>query len=173
MGFGKGGTGVIITDTDTMAIGTLANNASVKQDNPLVMGADFRLLKVDFHACWTGTAGEGDGFQLYIVDNELSVAEVAECITAAGPTDRNDRVAQERATRPVFHVGTFSDANPSSITLPVKGQDGQEGLISKTIRWTFSDPEGWSYALFNNTGVVPTTGGFIRLISKFYGVWVT
>ncbi len=174
MGFGKGNKGVIMTDTDTITMLTTGNNIVVKQDNPLVLQEDFRLVKTEFSARWTGTAGDADGFHMYLADNELSVTEIGEAITAAGPLDRNDRDLDEKATRPVFLLGLFvEDGVGAQTRMVIKGPASQVGIIEKTIRWTFSDTEGFCFAIFNNSGAAPTTGGVIRVVAKHFGVWVT
>ncbi len=175
MGFGKDGKGAIITHADIITLSTLATNTALKQDAPLAITEDFRLIKMEI-AAWlaNGTVGEGP-IHLYLVNDELTVAEIAECILNAGPLDRNDRVAQERAERAVFLVGTFGNAQGASDAVddPLRGADGQEGVVNKTIRWTFSDPEGWSLVAFNQSGGTLTTGGVVRMVCKFFGVWVT
>ncbi len=169
MGFGKDGKGAILTHADILTLSTLAANTALKQANPLNLDEDFRLIKMELSATLTGlTSGEGP-IHMYLVNDELSVAEVAECLTNAGPQDRNDRLQQERAERAVFLIGQFPGIAANEALL---GADGQEGIIEKTIRWTFSNPEGWAIVAFNQSGATLTTGGVIRMVMKYFGVWV-
>ncbi len=171
MGFGKDGKGVIITHADIVTLATLANNTAIKQASPLALQEDFRLIKLTMAAALVGLTPGEVPIHFYLCNGELTVAEIAENITNAGPLDRNDRVQQERAERAVFLIGTFPEGVVADI--PVHGDGGEEGIINKTIRWTFSNPEGWAIVAFNQAGVTLTTGAVIRFVSKYYGVWVT
>ncbi len=169
MGFGKDGKGVIIRERDTITLGALNSLAVVKQDNPLVIGDDFRMIKAQILPYLSGaTPVENDGPVIIgIADDELSVTEIAECLVAAGPLDRNDNLANERAMRPVFEIAQLPFVDDTSETV-------QYVLpLEKVVRWTFSNPEGWTLFAFNNGGSALTTGGVISLLNKFYGVWVT
>ncbi len=171
MGFGKDGKGVIITQADIITLSTLANNVLIKQASPLAIGEDFRLIKMEISAHIVDLTTTEVPIHLYVVDDELSVSEIAEAIVAGGPLDRNDRVAREQAERPVFLLGSF---NPGAGTHgSLLGAKAQEGIVEKTIRWTFSNPEGWSIAAMNQSGATLTTGAVIRFVAKYFGVWLT
>ncbi len=44
----------------------------------------------------------------------------------------------------------------------------------KTIRWTFSDVEGWQWFVYNvKSGAAFTDGPTIQVFTKAYGVWLT
>ncbi len=170
MGFGKDGKGAIITQKDLITLGTLTAANSIKQATGIALTEDFRLIKMELSAMLTGfTAGEGP-IHLYLCNDELSTTEINEAINASGPVDRNDRVAQERAERAVFLVGSFG---ASAASEELHGADGQEFLVNKTIRWTFSNPEGWSLVAFNDSGATLTTGAIVRFVAKYFGVWLT
>ncbi len=170
MGFGKDGKGVIFTQKDLITLGTLSAATAIKQATPPQILDDFRMIKMELSALLTGhTVGEGP-IHLYLVNDELSVAEIAEAIDAEGPLNRNDRLRTERASRAVFLIGSFGAAGS---TEEVHGHDGQEGIVTKTIRWTFSNPEGWALVAFNDSGATLTTGAIIRLVVKYFGVWIT
>ncbi len=160
---------VIITDVDTITLLTLNDATALKQDNPLAITEDFRMLKMEIAATLTGgTAGEGP-LNLYIVDDELTVAEIAEAINAQGPLDRNDNLSKERAKRPVFLIGTFINSGANE---PIIGKDGQEGVLQVKQRWTYANPEGWAIAIHNESGGNLATGGVVRMSMKFFGLWV-
>ncbi len=173
MGFGKTGKGVIITHADIVTLGTLASNELVKQASPITIGEDFRLIKVEIAGQIVGLTDGDLPLHLYLFNDELSVTEIEECITNAGPTDRNDRLQAERAERAVFLLGTFSSQADTQTEAQLYGADGQQGVVNKTIRWTFSDPEGWGIGVFNQSGAGLQTGAVFRFVSKFFGVWVT
>lgn len=163
MGFGKDGKGVIIRDTDLITLGALASNAVVKQSNALAIEDDFRIIKLEvLPNVELMTAGEGQ-VVFGIADDELTVTEIAEALVVDGPVDRNDRVKDEQASRPVWALCQMNNPNE----MPNNGMP-----IEKTLRWTFSNPEGWAFFAFN-VGATLTTGGVIRFQAKFYGVWVT
>ena len=162
MGFGKDGKGAIITDTGLITLATLANVTALKEDSPLTLGEDFRLIKGEIFGSLSGaTPGEGP-LWLFLADDELTVAEIAESIESSGPSDRNDRVAMERAERPVFLLGMLPVLAAEE---PIHGPKGQRGVIEKTVRWTFSNPEGWTLGVFNQSGGTLTTGATFRYAS--------
>ncbi len=171
MGFGKDGKGVIIRQFDAFTLSTLGSQTVIKQGNPLVIGEDFRMLKFEIFADIFGaTFVDADGpLLLGIADNELSVTEIKECLEANGPLDRNDRVSMEHATRPVWPYFQISNDSSANAHIENSNQMPQEG----SPRWTFSNPEGWTWWAYNmGTGAL-TDAGFIRIEVKYYGVWVT
>ncbi len=170
MGFGKDGKGVMIVDTGLITLATLANVTALKEDSPVTLGEDFRLIKIDLLAMISGaTPGEGP-IWLYLANDELTVAEIAEAIEVGGPSDRNDRLSVERAGRAVFMLGMFPLAVAEE---PVHGPESQRGFLQKTIRWTFSNPEGFTLVVFNQSGGTLTTGATVRFAAKYFGVWLT
>ncbi len=169
MGFGKDGKGVIFTQKDLITLGTLGAASAIKQTTPPAMTEDFRMIKAEIAATMTGhTVGESP-IHLYLVNDNLSVAEIAEAIDAEGPLSNSDRIPEERASRAVFLLGTYSSGEAVA---PLEGADGQKGVIEKTIRWTFSSSDGWALVAFNDSGAALTTGSVIRLVAKYFGVWV-
>ncbi len=158
-----------MTHADIVTLSTLAANTALKQAQPIGITEDFRIISMELSAEMTGlTAGEGP-IDLYLCNDELSVTEISESILGPGPVDRSDRNGQERAERAVFLIGHFSGLNTES---PVLGHDGQEGIVKKTIRWTFSNANGFVIVAFNRSGGTLTTGAVIRFSTKFYGVWL-
>ncbi len=178
MGFGKDGKGVIITDSDTMTLGALATNAMVKQDNPLAFTDRFRLIKVSAIVTGRGfTVGDGP-IQVGMASNSLSVAEIAEALSANGPLNRQDALLRERAERPVWRLGHFpSNAGQVTQTESLIGNaqgNGAEGVVEFAPRWTFgvvSGLEGWTWWARNRSGEVLVTGVVITLECKYFGVW--
>ncbi len=170
MGFGKDNKGVIITQSDLITLSTLANNTAIKQASPMAITEDYRIIKAEIAAQLNGVTSGETPIHLYLANDQLSVAEVAEAIAGPGPLDRSQRIQQERAERAVFYLGSFMG---NDTEIPLRGHDGQEAVITKTVRWTFSSGVGWTLLAFNQSGGTLTTGAVVRLVSKFFGVWVT
>ncbi len=172
MGFGKNGTGAIIKERTSVALGTLAQNVAIKVDGaPVLLSEDFRLLKSEVFCEVKGlTSGEGAGLLLGIADDELSVAEIAEAINMSGPVDRNDNVNNERAMRPVWLISALDELGGSTVGRYHGSQGGP--MIEWKKRWTFSNPEGWIFFLWNED-VALTTGATVRVVATHYGVWLS
>ncbi len=173
MGFGKDGTGVIIRDNDQITLGALNANAAIKQANPLVLAEDFRVLKSEhFLTMESATFVAGDGpIVVGIANNELTAAEIAECLNTDGPLNRNDRGNTENAMRAVFPFIQLDFIQKSSAGGATEINLGK--AVVDTHRWTYSDPEGFTLFAFNHGGSALTTGGILRNLSTYYGVWVT
>ncbi len=170
MGFGKQGTGAILRSNENIALATLADNTAIKFSSNITLSEDFRVLRADILChITTVTQGEGTGLVLGACNDELTVAEIAETLVADGPSDRNDRVVQERTERKVDLLSSGIENEGSVIFL---GDDGGT-VIHWKPRWTFSDPEGWAYFIWNHSGSTLNTGMQARLMQTVYGVWVT
>jgi len=170
MGFGKDNKGAIIREQATIALGALAAGAAIKL-NTLAILEDFRILKSEVSAVVRGlTAGQGEGLKLGIANNNLTVAEIANCIFAQGPLNRSDRTLQEEAERQVRLFG----APPQMAGAIEFGFLGIEGgpMMEIKPRWTYSNPDGWCFFVFNDT-VVLTTGATINLLATHFGMWVS
>ncbi len=171
--------GSIITEVQTIALSTLADQAAIKYTQ-LTLEEDFRILKSEIFAGFN-EADEDDnlsGLLFGIANNNLTVAQIAEAITAQGPLGRDSVTPKEHANR---WVKVLSQA----ITLPQGASNAQTGIqgiwpgeggspmITSKDRWTYSDPDGWCFFVFNNTGSALATGAKARLTAKHFGVWVT
>ncbi len=164
-------TGVIIRESGSAALVTIADNAAVELAGP-TLRKDFRTLK------WEGvlkihglTSGQGAGLELYYGNGELSVAEMLEAINTSGPLDRNDRKNEEQAKRFVRFISAITeDAAGTDTPLYFRGPEGGPKLEYKP-RWTFSDPEGWSFWIVNRSGAALTTGATFEVTLTHYGVW--
>ncbi len=171
MGFGKNGTGAIIKERNSVALGTLGQNIAIKIDGASVaITEDFRLLKSEiFCEIDALTSGEGSGLMLGIADDELSTAEIAEAINLSGPVDRNDNVNTERAMRPVWLISALDELGGATVGR-FHGKSGGSMMEWKK-RWTFSNPEGWVFFVWNEKAAL-TTGATARLVATHYGVWL-
>ncbi len=172
MGFGKDGKGAIVrSQVAGGALGALGSSDAVAFAS-ITLGEDFRVLKSIVYATIDSlTASEQGLFGLYMCNGALSAAEVEEAIEADGPTDRNDANSRERAERQVHLIGVARKTDAAAVFIQFESPEG--GLImTDKFRWTYSDPEGWLWAIYNmGTGI--TTGATLQLRATHYGVWVT
>lgn len=170
MGFGKDHKGVIIRENVLITVGGLAGQTGILStggsrlsDN---LGNNFRILKTELMISKIDqTSDEGTLF-LYMVNGELSLAECEETIQNGGPVDRNDSDQRERSERFVKPVGMLNCStditNAGTVFTPV---------IEFNPKWTFSNPEGWDWMIFNQ-GAALTAGTLVRFFATHYGVWV-
>ncbi len=171
MGFGKDGKGVLIRERTTITLGGLGVNTAIKQDSPLVITEDFRMIKAKIYAYLTGaTFVAGDGPVLVGLSNDdLSVGEIAEALTVDGPLGPDQTVQADQAMRPVFELGMIPfldeavNGNQPGLVLPP---------IEAIVRWTFYNATGWTLFAFNFGSSSLTTGGVIQILAKYFGVWV-
>ncbi len=168
MGFGKDGKGIIIRETDTITLSTLLNGAFIKQNNPLAITNDFRIIKSEYVMGFTAhTAGEVP-IDVYLINDDLSAADVAGAITIDGPLGKADRDKAEAAMRFVKLLGTLQQQAVGHLL----GPQNQHGVVEIIPRWTFALGVGWAVGAFNNSGATLTTGTEVRFSAKHYGVWV-
>jgi len=165
-------TGVIIRENSGDSLGALSAATAVRVGQ--IDGSlqeDFRILKSEIAARLVAlTAGEGAGLLFGICNAELTAAEIAECLTTSGPLDKNDRLLKERAGRWVKVLSQYDPTNTLAVAGLFKNKTGGPIIESKD-RWTYSDPEGWAYFVFND-GATLTTGASVLSVATHYGVWV-
>ncbi len=170
MGFGKDGKGAIVRQNLSLPLLTLASGDALKFP-ALTMGEDFRILKSEIYAhVATLTAGEGQGLLFGIANGELTNAEIAAALVTNGPTDINDRSLQESAERNVKLLSSGILIDSAGIQRHLLGAEGGPMIVSKH-RWTYSNPEGWSWFIFND-GPTLTTGATARMVATNFGMWV-
>ncbi len=171
--------GKIITEVQTVALATLADQSALALSQ-LTLSEDFRILKSEIAAGIINLDDDENvqGLLFGMANGELSDAEIAQAIVAGGPLDRNDRLAAERASRYVKILSQaemhFQGHNSGRTTVDAifRGEGGAPIIVNKP-RWTFSDPEGWVFFVFNNSGSAMATGATVRMTAKHFGVWVT
>lgn len=168
MGFGKDKRGQILYDSASYALGTLADQTALKIGSRYagLIEEDFRISRIELWASWN-TIGADDEGPLYLglACNELSSAEIKECIESA-PLLRSDRVEIEEAERPVW---------PFEILHTIGNRESGRTVVhlERKINWTFSNPDGWTYWVYNDSGIALTTGSGLVVFAKIWGVWVT
>ncbi len=174
MGFGKDGKGQMIRENLSQALGALGAATGILVGATATMGEDFRILRSDIKAFIEGfTALEGGAMELWMVNGELSLSEIEEVLELTGVSDRNDRIATERAERFVKYIGSFPDLTGGISVRLISGMEGRFGSATIKPRWTFSNPEAWDYVVYNRSGTAIQTGATARLFAEHYGVWVT
>ncbi len=164
MGFGKDGKGFILYDVLNVQPGALGTKDVVLSAGQFTgnLDEDFRIVKMEMYAAWNSQAA-GDILMFGVCNGDLTAAQVEECIEAV-PADIDDVPANEFTMRAVFPLAIFHDNFAGT---PV-------AAIEKTLRWTFKNPEGWTYWVYNPDSAIPvTTGGKLNVFIKIYGVWVT
>ncbi len=170
MGFGKDGQGQIIYDsvsTDMTNLATLtAFVIGGRYDATLV--EDFRLLRVDYYI------GIQPAQAVTLLNGPILVGLAAGNLTATGigqaieaaPLDAVsiDLELSNRAVWPL-EVMMINDADLGDISgLTVKG--------TFNPRWTFQNPHGWQWFVYNmGTGAL-ATGSVINITAKCFGMWV-
>ncbi len=162
MGFGKDGKGIILREKVNITPGSLAALTVIESASNIALQDDFRVISMEAVIIAANIAAT-DALVIGFSDTEMSLTEVKECLEANGPTDRNDRVQMERATRPVWPMAVVTDIHLA----PNQGM-----AIRKTIRWTFSDTEGFTWFAYNPGASANTTGAEIDIVVKYFGVWI-
>ncbi len=172
MGFGKDGTGVMIQEARSQALGTLAQDAGILIGTKLATLERFRMLKAQVDATIDSiAAGEAAGLSLYLADGDLSLTEIESKIEGNGPLGPNDRIQADQTERPVFLIGK-PDANATSGEVTVRDMHTGAPVCIAKPRWTFARTKSWNWVV-HNRGPALTTGATIRIVVTNFGVWVT
>ncbi len=166
-------TGVIIREeVQALALLTLGAGAAILFGS--IKGnltEDFRMLKIVIASHISGLASDqGHGLLLGIANADLTALEIAACLGTDGPLDRNDRILKETAERFCTIIGSFIVTTVGEGSF--MSEAGGPVIVAKP-RWTFSNPEAWTFFIYNNTGAALTTGALASFLATHYGVWVT
>ncbi len=171
-GFGKDGKGQILYDTSLSSVDL---TAITTRDVVELGGAyhealeeDFRMLRCDY---WIGI---NPAQAIVILDGPLMVGLAAANLTAAQieeaieaiPVNRGD-TALEASMRPVWPLEVFNlwdvDSGPIDTT--------RKGTFNP--KWTFQNPDGWTWWTYNMSDATMVTGSDISIFAKYFGVWVS
>ncbi len=172
MGFGKDGKGTIIYDQVSGAdLGALAavDLTAIAGNQFGATIEDFRVLKMDYHVAISPAAAitVANGPLLFgVASGHLLASEIEECIESV-LLNRGGIPEGEQAMRPVWPLETFIIHDPDQGPQSDLTRDG-----SFNPRWTFTNPDGWRYWVYNMSSFVITTGSLLSAITKSYGVWV-
>ncbi len=172
MGFGKDHKGVIIRESVTLTIGALgAGSVVLHTSGAALQTTSFRMIKAVYTISQLGAwAADGDEVLIGIANGELSTQEIAECLTAQGPDDRNDALGSEQAGRAVWVLADIKDTSVTGFAFSDPINDGMP--MEKVLRWTFTPTAGWNWFAFNPLTGTLTTGAVFKVIATYYGVWV-
>lgn len=169
-GFGKGGRGQILYVHEAIGLGALASN-TVIEIKVYTLEEDFRILKMEGYIGRSDRQSGDDSAVIFVLyDSTLTIAQVAECL-ASEPKNSNEIVPLERSHRPVFILGSPETGNGGYEGTTV-GQQGHLIPFEWDQRWTFANPEGFAFGVFNAFGGALPTGSQALLFAKIYGVWV-
>ncbi len=170
MGFGKDGKGIIIKESKVQALGALAAGSGVLIDTKLALLERFRMLRTELYASVTTlTTGEGTGLLIGLADGDLTLAEIEVAIELEGPLGPNDIVSANAAERPVWWMGAVDRETGTEALF--ENDEGGHMMVLKP-RWTFARTKSWQFFVYN-IGKVLTTGAFVNIRVKSFGVWVT
>ncbi len=172
MGFGKDGKGVIIAETKSTALLTLAAGSGLFIGTPLVTLERFRMLKAELTVMIANVTGdEALGLVVYLVDGDLTLAQAESAIETQGPLGPNDIDLTEQAMRPVFRVNDhFGMSGADNFAAGAIGNAVM--VVSINPRWTFARTKAWNWMIYNNASAL-TTGSTAIFANKLFGVWVT
>ncbi len=173
MGFGKDGKGQILYESaiNTGSIGALASKDVVEFGGSYheVLEEDFRMLKCEYKLGLEPTPNitisEGP-ILVGLAAGNLQAADIEEALEAV-PINRGD-ILLERTMRPVWPLEIFALADPD---IGNAGDLTRKGEFSP--RWTFQNPDGWTWWIYNLASSALTTGNGLSIFAKFFGVWVS
>ncbi len=172
MGFGKDGKGTIGYDrVNAGAIGALAalDVLSLGGAYSGTLVEDLRMIKLDYSITIRPAAAISvlDGPVIVgIADAVLDGAAIEEAIESTILNPNSTDI--ELSMRPVWPLETFILIDPDAGGSSVLTKSG-----SKNIRWTFNNPNGWRWWIYNKSGAALVTGSFAEIFAKFFGVWVS
>ncbi len=171
MGFGKDGKGVIMRETRSQTIGTLAAQSGLIIGTNIPTLERFRMLKTEVLAAITGlTAGEEQGLYIGLADGDLDLAEIEAAIELDGPLGPNDSVTESIAERWQQWLGSAHADALETECIFLNAEGGY--MLNATPRWTFARTKSWNWFLYN-LGAAFTTGATVHIRCKNFGVWVT
>ncbi len=173
MGFGKDGKGQILYEAaiNDGALGTLASKDVVEFGGSYheALEEDFRILKCEYMMAIAPaqaiTVLDGPIVIGFAAAN-LSAAEIEECIEAV-PVNRGD-ILLEKTMRPVWplEIMVFEDPDTGN-----SGAFVRKGSFNP--KWTFQNPDGWVWWIYNLSTAALTTGSLLSIFAKYFGVWVS
>ena len=153
---------VVLKVHNAQALTTLAND-TVSLSELLNIEDDVRLISADL--TWSLhelTPGEGP-ILVGLTLSSLTAAQVLEAIDAS-PTNRGDRIALERTSRPVRDVGSFPGVAASEVLA-----DGRP--IRTKLRFKMSENQNLEQFAVNRSGAALTTGALLEVSGKVFAEW--
>ncbi len=152
-----------VKTVESLTIGALADGVVLKKTITGALTQDAYAISADTTwALVNPTTGEGP-LQVGYASDDLTVTEITEALDAS-PVSKSDRIARERAGRPVRHVGMF------------EGRDGSDQVLNdgKAIRTKIMMPiaqTDLSVWIRNLSGATLTTGSILKIAGQLYLNW--
>ncbi len=172
MGFGKDGRGNILYES---AINEASIGAIVSRDVIELTGSfhealeeDFRMLKCDY---WIAISPA----QAIVVEDGPILVGLAAGNLAAGdiegaiesiPLNQN-HLSLENTNRPVWPLEMFQMTDPDAGS---QSESVRKGSFNP--KWTFNNPDGWTWWVYNVGAQTLTTGSAVTIFAKMYGMWL-
>ncbi len=174
MGFGKDGKGVIIREEVTITPGALVSKTVIKGTGGAVLQTtSFRILKTEYFIVQNNAwATNGDGIIVGLANGALTTVQIADCIDANGPDDRNDTVTADESMRAVWLLNLMKEPFDAGGVADASRQVNNGLPISFNPKWTFTPTEGWDWFAYNPFTGNLTSGASFIIIAKHFGVWV-
>ncbi len=173
MGFGKDGKGQILYESNINVgnMGALASKDLIEFGGSYhdAILEDFRILKCEYYMGLSPAQAiviQNGPIIVGLASGQLTAAQMEEALEAV-PINRGDS-ALEETMRPVWPLEIFVFHDPD--------QGPQSDLTRKgefSPRWTFQNPTGWSWFIFNVGNAALVTGSGLTIVAKFFGVWVS
>ncbi len=142
---------------EVMALGTLLDNAALKQSGTGTVGV--REYLIGFNALWgirNATPGQGP-IMVGVAHPDYTAGEIEEWIEATGSWDLGDKVAQEQARRHIRKVGSF--AVPAADEVLNLGRP----MWTRCGWYVEDDAIGYALWAYNTAGVTLTTGAVVTV----------
>lgn len=166
--FTKNPKSVILRENPSIDITSLAAETAVKAAANLNLQQGFQMLKMKIYGV-LDVASIDDVVMLGICYDDLSVAEIEECIELAGPTHAGLVTEGERTMRKVFPLIVMGGEAINQRAI----NDGNNRPLEIKFRWTFSEDVQWSWFAYNVTsGVFNADTSLNNLFVEYYGVWL-
>ncbi len=162
----KDNTGAII-EIDALGISTLAARTLIGTTGPVMLNGGSMISSTLNISAEGGTDGDPN-LLVGIANADLTDAEVEEYLENQGPTNPDDTIGVERASRGrkirVFGVLSPTASNPrSALSLPNHKMSG--------LRWT-EESAGWRWWAFNLSSAAPmTTGCIVAFAAQHFVRW--
>ncbi len=172
MGFGKDGKGQILYETSisSLDMGALAARDAVEFVGSFndALEEDFRILRVDYWISIRGAQAivlEDGPIWVGFAAGNLAAGDVEGAIETI-PVNQND-LGLENTNRPIWPLEMFTVQDPDT-----QAGDHQTIKGSFNPKWTFNNPDGWTWWVYNSSAFALVTGSAITINAKIFGMWV-
>ncbi len=158
----------ILQESSGISLGTLADRTAIK-GTAFGLTEDVVLVKSEYLVHVDDLPLDDGPVFFGIADENLTVAEIKECLDQDGPKGPELREETEQASRPVFLICQMGQGQGNSLNTIVPN-DGMP--IVRTHKWVYRSATGWNHFAFNDSGEAFATGGVLRFQAKHYVRWI-